>query len=85
MDGVEAPAVGVSSAAQRRHAEVSQRRLPVLCHEDVVGSDVEVEEACRYLEERGIPAYPYAAERPIAALAAAYQWARRSGKLPREA
>ncbi len=43
--------------------------------------DVEVEEACRFLEERGIPAYPYAAERPIAALAAAYQWARRSGKM----
>ena len=43
--------------------------------------DVEVEDACRYLEERGIPAYPYAAERPVAALAAMYQWARRSGKL----
>ena len=43
--------------------------------------DVEVEEACRYLEERGIPAYPYAAERPVAALAAMYQWARRAGKL----
>jgi acetyl coenzyme A synthetase (ADP forming)-like protein len=39
--------------------------------------DVEVEEACRYLEERGVPAYPYAAERPVAALAAAYQWSRR--------
>jgi acyl-CoA synthetase (NDP forming) len=38
--------------------------------------DVEVEEACRYLEERGVPAYPYAAERPIAALAAVYQWSR---------
>jgi acetyl coenzyme A synthetase (ADP forming)-like protein len=44
--------------------------------------DVEVEQACKYLEERGIPAYPYAAERPVAALAAMYQWARRSGKLP---
>jgi len=43
--------------------------------------DVEVEEACRYLEARGIPAYPYAAERPVAALAAMYQWARRSGRL----
>lgn len=39
--------------------------------------DVEVEEACRYLEERGVPAYPYAAERPVAALAAVYQWTRR--------
>lgn len=38
--------------------------------------DVEVEEACRYLEERNVPAYPYAAERPVAALAAAYAWSR---------
>jgi acetyl coenzyme A synthetase (ADP forming)-like protein len=44
--------------------------------------DVEVEEACRYLEERGVPAYPYAAERPVAALAAKYRWARYAGKLP---
>jgi acetyl coenzyme A synthetase (ADP forming)-like protein len=43
--------------------------------------DVEVEEACRYLSERGVPAYPYAAERPVAALAAAYNWARQAGKL----
>jgi acetyl coenzyme A synthetase (ADP forming)-like protein len=43
--------------------------------------DVEVEEACRYLEERGVPAYPYAAERPVAALAAKYQWARHAGKI----
>jgi len=43
--------------------------------------DVEVEEACRYLEERGVPAYAYAAERPVAALAAKYRWARQAGKL----
>lgn len=43
--------------------------------------DVQVEEACRYLEERGIPAYPYAAEAPVAALAAKYRWARHAGKL----
>lgn len=43
--------------------------------------DVEVEEACRYLEERGVPAYAYAAERPVAALAAKYQWARRTGRI----
>jgi len=43
--------------------------------------DVEVEEACRYLEERGVPAYPYAAERPVAALAAKYRWARQAGKI----
>ncbi|HXH20710.1 MAG TPA: acetate--CoA ligase family protein [Dehalococcoidia bacterium] len=43
--------------------------------------DVEVEEACRYLSERGVPAYPYAAERPVAALASVYKWARQAGKL----
>jgi acetyl coenzyme A synthetase (ADP forming)-like protein len=43
--------------------------------------DVEVEEACRYLEECGVPAYPYAAERPVAALAAKYQWARHAGAM----
>ena len=43
--------------------------------------DVEVEEACRYLSERGVPAYAYAAERPVAALAAAYKWARQAGKI----
>ncbi|MGE3855525.1 MAG: acetate--CoA ligase family protein [Dehalococcoidia bacterium] len=43
--------------------------------------DVQVEDACRFLEQRGVPAYPYAAERPVSALAAAYQWARRSGRL----
>jgi acyl-CoA synthetase (NDP forming) len=43
--------------------------------------DTEVEEACRYLEECNIPAYPYAAERPVAALAAKYQWARNAGRL----
>jgi acyl-CoA synthetase (NDP forming) len=43
--------------------------------------DVEVEEACRLLEQHGVPAYPYAAERPISALAAAYYWARSAGKI----
>ncbi len=43
--------------------------------------DVEVEEACRYLEARGVPAYAYAAERPVAALAAMYRWARFAGKI----
>jgi acyl-CoA synthetase (NDP forming) len=43
--------------------------------------DSEVEEACRYLEDCNIPAYPYAAERPVAALAAKYQWARSAARL----
>lgn len=44
--------------------------------------DVEVEGACRYLEAKGVPAYPYAAERPVAALGAKYRWARYAGKIP---
>ncbi|MFQ6076972.1 MAG: acetate--CoA ligase family protein [Candidatus Bathyarchaeia archaeon] len=44
-----------------------------------LSGDVEVEEAARYLEERGIPSYPYAPERAVAALAAVYQWSRHAG------
>ncbi|MSQ29741.1 MAG: CoA-binding protein [Dehalococcoidia bacterium] len=45
--------------------------------------DVEVEDACRLLEQHGVPAFPYAAERPISALAASYYWARHAGKIER--
>ncbi|WP_066948399.1 acetate--CoA ligase family protein [Streptomyces lushanensis] len=53
-------------------------------HKPVVASlagDVEVEEACRYLFERGVVAYPYTTEKPVAALGAKYQWARAAGLL----
>ncbi len=43
--------------------------------------DVEVEEACKYLEERDIPAYPYTTETPVAVLGAVYKWARAAGKI----
>jgi acyl-CoA synthetase (NDP forming) len=59
-------------------ARAAGKTKPVVA--SLVG-DVEVEDACRYLSERGVPAYPYAAERPVAALAAAYNWARQAGKL----
>jgi acetyl coenzyme A synthetase (ADP forming)-like protein len=39
-----------------------------------LSGDVEVEEAARYLEERGIPSYPYAPERAVSALAALHRW-----------
>ena len=48
-------------------------------HKPVVvalAGDTEVETAARYLEERGVPAYPYAAEKAVAALAARYQFWR---------
>ncbi|GGS95304.1 acetate--CoA ligase family protein [Streptomyces cinerochromogenes] len=46
-----------------------------------LAGDVEVEEACRYLFERGVVAYPYTTERPVAVLGAKYRWARAAGLL----
>jgi acyl-CoA synthetase (NDP forming) len=43
--------------------------------------DVEVEEACDYLFERGIPAFPYTTEQPLLVLGAKYRWARTAGLL----
>jgi len=43
--------------------------------------DVEVEEASEYLYERGIVAYPYTTELPVAVLGAKYRWARGAGLL----
>lgn len=38
-----------------------------------LAGDTEVEDAARYLEDRGIPAYPYAIEKAVDALAARYR------------
>ena len=46
---------------------------PVVC--SLVG-DVEIEEACDYLNARNILAYPYTAEKPVAVLGAKYRWSR---------
>ncbi len=43
--------------------------------------DVEVEQASEYLFARGIPAYSYTAEKPVAVLGAKYRWARGAGLL----
>jgi acetyl coenzyme A synthetase (ADP forming)-like protein len=43
--------------------------------------DVEVEAAADYLFERGIPAYAYTTEKPVAVLGAKYRWARAAGVL----
>ncbi len=53
-------------------------------HKPVVASlvgDVQVEEACEYLYDRGIVAYPYTTELPVAVLGAKYDWARGAGLL----
>jgi acetyl coenzyme A synthetase (ADP forming)-like protein len=44
-----------------------------------LSGDVEVEEAAAYLFERGIVAYPYTTEKPVAMLGAKYRWARAAG------
>ncbi|HVN89867.1 MAG TPA: acetate--CoA ligase family protein [Candidatus Binataceae bacterium] len=43
--------------------------------------DVEVEQACEYLFDHGIPAYAYTAEKPVAVLGAKYRWSRAAGLL----
>ena len=43
--------------------------------------DIEVESACEYLFDRGIPAYAYTTEKPVAVLGAKYRWARAAGLL----
>ncbi|MFZ5733051.1 MAG: acetate--CoA ligase family protein [Pseudomonadota bacterium] len=46
-----------------------------------LAGDVEVEEACDYLYQNGIVAYPYSTEIPVAVLGAKYKWARGAGLL----
>ncbi|SVA50974.1 uncharacterized protein METZ01_LOCUS103828 [marine metagenome] len=53
-------------------------------HKPIVASlvgDVEVEEAAEYLYDRGIVAYPYRTELPVAVLGAKYAWSRAAGLL----
>jgi acetyl coenzyme A synthetase (ADP forming)-like protein len=49
-----------------------------------LSGDVEVEEAAQYLEERGVPSYPYAPEKAVSALSAVYNFSKaaRSRPLP---
>jgi len=46
-----------------------------------LAGDVEVEEACQYLYEHGVVAYPYTTELPVQVLGAKYRWARNAGAL----
>ncbi|MGW1711630.1 acetate--CoA ligase family protein [Streptomyces sp. NPDC002206] len=46
-----------------------------------LAGDTEVEEACQYLFEHGVAAYPYTTEKPVAVLGAKYRWARAAGLL----
>jgi hypothetical protein len=44
-----------------------------------LAGDKEVEQASEYLYDRGIVAYPYTTEKPVAVLGAKYRWARSAG------
>jgi len=44
-----------------------------------LAGDTEVEQACDYLFEHRVVAYPYTTERPVAVLGAKYRWARAAG------
>ncbi|HVO96341.1 MAG TPA: acetate--CoA ligase family protein [Terriglobales bacterium] len=63
-------------------AEVVEESRAERINKPVVASlvgDVQVEEASEYLYERGIVAYPYTTELPVAVLGAKYKWARGAG------
>ena len=47
-----------------------------------LAGDTEVEQASAYLYERGVVAYPYTTELPVAVLGAKYRWARAAGRIP---
>ncbi|SEF21713.1 acetyl coenzyme A synthetase (ADP forming), alpha domain-containing protein [Amycolatopsis pretoriensis] len=66
-------------------AEVVEEYRAKGIHKPVVASlsgDVEVEEASDYLYDRGVVAYPYTTEKPVAVLGAKYRWARAANLLP---
>ncbi|MCX2730324.1 acetate--CoA ligase family protein [Saccharopolyspora sp. NFXS83] len=46
-----------------------------------LAGDTEVEQASEYLYDRGVVAFPYTTEKPVAVLGAKYQWARAAGLL----
>ncbi|MCJ7609148.1 acetate--CoA ligase family protein [Candidatus Bathyarchaeota archaeon] len=47
-----------------------------------LSGDVEVEEAAQYLEERGVPSYPYAPEKAVSALSAVYNFSKAARNRP---
>ncbi|UYQ65571.1 acetate--CoA ligase family protein [Streptomyces peucetius] len=74
------PPMVFAELAARVVAEFRERGVekPVVAS---LAGDVEVEEACQYLFERGVVAYPYTTEKPVAVLGAKYRWARAAGLL----
>lgn len=63
---------------EARHRGISK---PVVAS---LSGDSEIETAARYLEKEGIPSYPYAPEKAVAALSALYKWTRLPSTSERE-
>ncbi len=57
----------------KQEVEKTKQPKPVVA---ALSGDIDAEAAAAYLEENGIPAFPYTSERPVAALAALFRWAR---------
>lgn len=62
----------------KEEAEKTNAPKPIVVS---LSGDVEVEEAARYLEEHGIPAFCYSSERAVIVLSSMYKWARLAGKI----
>ena len=67
---------GADGAGGGRSAGSKGIEKPVVAS---LAGDTEVEEASQYLFERGVVAYPYTTEKPVAVLGAKYRWARAAG------
>ena len=65
--------VRAKEAAEKRKAP-----KPIVA---ALSGDVEVEQAAQYLEEHGVPSFPYSSERAAAVLGALYRWARLAGRI----
>ena len=66
----------LGAAVQEARAKGNDKPVVV----SLVG-DVEIEQACDYLMDSNILAYPYTTEKPVAVLGAKYRWARSAGLL----
>ena len=67
--------------ANRRGSRIRAEQRKSQTNSGLLVGDIEVEEACAYLFEHQIPAYPYTTEKPVAVLGAKYRWARNTGQL----
>ena len=77
------PPMVFATALARVIDEARQRGIskPVVAS---LSGDSEIETAARYLEKEGIPSYPYAPEKAVAALSALYKWMRLPSTSERE-